>query len=56
MIDRSRGDITFECDSCAETLETETSAFGLAWTKAKSEGWTVRKIGTEWVHKCPNCH
>lgn len=56
MIDRQHGDIVFECDSCGiETLETKTSDFGAAWKMAKREGWRTRKIGTLWVHSCPQC-
>jgi len=56
MIDRQGGDIVFECDSYGEVLETAISDFGSAWNQAKRDGWRAKKIGTEWVHECPNCH
>jgi hypothetical protein len=56
MIDRSHGDITFEYDYCDGTLETEQADFNSAWNMAKRDGWRAKKIGTEWVHECPNCH
>jgi len=56
MIDRSRGDITFECDKCATTLETKQADFNSAWNMAKRDGWRAKKIGTVWMHECPNCH
>lgn len=56
MIDRQGGDLVFECDSCSETLESETSDFNSAWNRAKREGWRARKIGTEWVHECSHCN
>ena len=55
MIDRQGGDIIFECDSCAEVLESGTSNFDSAWNAAKRIGWRVKKIGNEWVHTCPEC-
>ncbi len=56
MIDRQGGDVVFECDSCDEVLETEQADFNSAWNRAKREGWRARKIGTEWVHECPQCN
>jgi hypothetical protein len=56
MIDRQNGDLVFECDTCGETFESETSDFNSAWNQAKRDGWRVKKIGTQWVHSCPNCH
>ena len=55
MIDRQNGDLVFECDSCGEVLQTETSDFNSAWNQAKRDGWRARKVGTEWAHECPNC-
>jgi hypothetical protein len=55
MIDRQHGDVVFECDECGATLETEQADFQSAWNMAKREGWRTRKIGEDWVHKCPEC-
>jgi hypothetical protein len=56
MITRQHGNLVFECDTCDEVLESATSDFGAAWNQAKRDGWRAKKIGTEWVHECPNCH
>lgn len=56
MIDRQGGDIVFECDQCSNVLETEQADFNSAWNLAKRQGWHTKKIGTEWVHTCPNCY
>lgn len=55
MIHRTHGDITFECDSCGETLETNEDYWSNAWQLAKDEGWTSRKVGNEWNHFCLDC-
>jgi len=56
MIERQKGDIYFQCDSCNEATEPLTSDFATAWNIAKRDGWRARKVGTEWGHQCPNCH
>lgn len=56
MIDRQGGDLVFECDSCSEVMKSEQSDFSSAWNLAKREGWRAKKIGTEWVHECPQCN
>lgn len=55
MIDRQHGKLIFECDSCPETFEPETRDFDEAWSAAKAEGWTARKLGKDWLHGCPAC-
>lgn len=55
MIDRQKGQIVFECDSCPATLESNTDNFTDAWNKAKAEGWKTHKIGAIWVHACDRC-
>jgi hypothetical protein len=52
---RNHGDLVFECDRCHDTLESNDSDFGIAWSMAKREGWTVKKVFNEWQHTCPNC-
>lgn len=55
-IHRDRGVLTFECDSCDELFEWhDVEEFGAAWNDAKHQGWRAKKIGTEWVHTCPDC-
>lgn len=55
MLERIHGDINFECDTCPEVLDTETSDFDSARDLLRREGWTISKVGTEWIHACPNC-
>lgn len=51
------GPISFTCDErgCHEFDDTHSSDFSSALAKAKSHGWTVRKVGSEWLHFCPDC-
>jgi hypothetical protein len=55
MMDRSHGKISFECESCSEVIDTETSDFNDAREKMKNAGWHARKFGEDWVHGCPDC-
>ena len=56
MLDRIHGEIYFECDSCGDTLETDTKNFPEACTQLKSNHWRARKLSnTIWVHECPQC-
>lgn len=55
MIDRQKGRLVIECDSCPEVLDTETNDFNEAREMMKREGWKVRKIANEWLHGCPKC-
>lgn len=50
------GKIVFECDSCGETFEDDDDNFNDTWNAAKHEGWTAQKIGTDWIHTCPECN
>jgi hypothetical protein len=55
MLDRQKGRLVFECDSCDAALESKTGDFTEAWAEAKRDGWKSRKIGDVWVHACPDC-
>jgi hypothetical protein len=56
MIDRQGAKILIECDSCDEIFEgDERAEFAAVWTGAKRDGWRSRKIGEDWIHKCPKC-
>ncbi len=55
MLDRQAGWFVVECDKCAETFDTEEAEFYKALGSIKCEGWTSRKIGSEWTHSCPSC-
>jgi hypothetical protein len=52
MIDRQRGKIVFECDSCGDVLETEEREFDEANTVRRDAGWTAEKFASEWAHRC----
>lgn len=53
-IQRSYGDIEFECDSCGDTLETFTDDFADAKAFLDHNGWLTRKdVETgKWKHYC----
>lgn len=53
MLHRSHKQITFECDSCDQVLETETDDFLQAKRMFDREGWKAHQIGQHWVHGCP---
>lgn len=56
MIDRQKGRIVLECDSCGETFEGEPGdEWSTTWPAAQREGWKSRKIGDEWIYGCANC-
>jgi len=55
MLDRQKGNIIFECDGCADVLETETGDFDSAMNLFRREGWKARKIGEDWMHLCRKC-
>jgi len=52
VISRDQGKINFECDSCDETLETETEDFREAMAEFRAQRWQAQRIGNEWVHSC----
>lgn len=53
--DKFEGPITFCCDECGEINETHCAVFSGALAKVKSRGWTIRKVGDEWLHYCGDC-
>ena len=55
MLDRQKGDICFECDGCAEILDTQTSNFDAALNRMRREGWKAMKTGEDWFHYCQRC-
>jgi predicted RNA-binding Zn-ribbon protein involved in translation (DUF1610 family) len=52
---RDHDNITFECDDCGETFETDTNDVYAAYQDAKSNGWIAVKTGACWEHQCPDC-
>jgi hypothetical protein len=55
MIDRQNGRIVIECDGCGEVHEGETNDWLEEWRVAKAAGWRTCKIGSDWIHTCPEC-
>lgn len=55
MIDRQRGCIVIECDSCDATFDGKSGEWNEVCTAAKRDGWKSKKIGSEWVHACQDC-
>lgn len=45
----------FECDDCADSIETDCEIFHEAHAFIKSNGWKTAKHGAHWQHFCPNC-
>lgn len=58
MMDVQKGKVSFECDGCAEVLETNVAEFGAAQAVRKAEGWSARPPEApkgSWEHFCPKC-
>lgn len=55
MLDKQYGKFVVECDSCGETLQTDTKDFDEAREAMRLASWKVRKIGRDWIHGCPEC-
>ncbi len=54
MIDKSYGKFYIYCDGCGEELET-ADTFDEALSLIDAEGWTTKRLDTEWAHLCPKC-
>lgn len=55
MLTRIAGNIVFECDRCADILDTEEKDFGDALGVMRDSGWKAEKIGQDWSHSCDAC-
>lgn len=55
MLDRQKGLLIFECDSCGKVLDTEERDIEQANLVRDRAGWRARKIGVDWVHSCEKC-
>lgn len=56
MLERTKGNIEFECDCCGEVLDTNTQEFNEALDTLWNEGWiSKRSVGDGWAHFCPEC-
>jgi hypothetical protein len=56
MMERQGPKFSIECDECAEADDVDTPNFNEAWHVFSRDGWTARKIGDQWTHKCPGCN
>jgi len=55
MIDRQGDKIVVECDTCDETITSNSNEeWTEFWARAKEEGWRSRKVADEWMHGCSN--
>lgn len=45
------------CDGvgCHEFFEEDTNSWQEAWNSAQADGWTSKKVDTEWFNYCPSC-
>lgn len=55
MQTRIHNKIVFECDSCAESLDTGWGNFGAACSALRKAKWKSRKVGEMWFHYCDGC-
>lgn len=55
MLTRIHGKISFECDGCADVLDTDTRDFDEAMGALRAEEWRSQKHGQDWSHYCPMC-
>ena len=51
---RNHRQISWECDTCGEVLDTETHDFDEAREKLLDEGWSAVHLD-QWEHYCPGC-
>lgn len=53
---KANNEITFACDGCSETFDTQTAEFTSALTLMKHAGWTAKRDSEgEWYHHCGPC-
>lgn len=55
MIERSKGELTVECDDCGETQHGGTTDWQQFIQDIKNDGWRIVKDGKEWLHYCEDC-
>lgn len=55
MMDRQRGKIVYECDTCDAVFETESSELDEARMMLEAEGWRTYRLGDQWCHSCEKC-
>ena len=53
--ERYGGRVSFACDTCPETIDTDEGDFKAALGEAKAAGWSAYNVSGEWCHACPAC-
>lgn len=48
-------EIIFECDGCADTLETDTSNWDDALEVLRKDKWKAERKSSGWNHYCLRC-
>lgn len=55
-LDRIKGSIVFICDTCDDSLDTESQDFIVAREQLRETGWkTFRNQDGDYAHKCSGC-
>ncbi len=45
-----------ECDECPATTDPfDKDDFNQMVETAKKDGWSIKLVGGEWSHRCPDC-
>lgn len=52
---RIKGEVSFSCDECPETLETEKTNFDAALRVLERAGWKLLRRNRQWENMCPAC-
>ncbi len=56
MIERHGGMLELLCDGCGEALgQYDDSDFDIMIVDAAAAGWDIYKVGSDWMHECPDC-
>ncbi|MFI5113527.1 MAG: hypothetical protein ACHP7J_00180 [Terriglobales bacterium] len=55
MLKKHKGELAVECDECGTEAFGGTADFQQFIQDIKDQGWKIRKVDDEWVHKCPSC-
>lgn len=59
-ISRDDGEVSIECDDCAETysasqIDMEGASFEEFWAVLKEDGWQASSGSGGWTRRCPDC-
>lgn len=51
----AKKEVSFRCDDCGETFDTDFIDFNLAHAVVTDEGWKTLKSSDKWQHFCEDC-